>query len=84
MTSTESNRNAFALDLIPTAVLDNITVVKTATPDLPGNFAGGIVQINTKDFPANDFLFYSNWEPDSPIKPSGKDFYSDKQAKYLI
>ena len=77
MTSTESNRNAFALDLIPTAVLDNITVIKTATPDLPGNFAGGIVQINTKDFPANDFysIVIGAGFSDQTI---GKDFYSDK------
>ena len=78
MTSTETNRNAFALDLIPTAVLDNITVNKTATPDMPGNFAGGIVQINTKDFPASDFVsvLVGAGFSDETI---GKDFYSDKR-----
>ena len=78
MTSTESNRNAFALDLVPTSVLDNITVVKTATPDMPGNFAGGIVQINTKDFPASNFysVVIGAGFSDQTL---GKDFYSDKR-----
>jgi TonB dependent receptor/CarboxypepD_reg-like domain/TonB-dependent Receptor Plug Domain len=79
MTSTESNRNAFALDLIPTAVLDNITVNKTATPDMPGNFAGGIVQINTKEFPANDFfsVLVGGGFSDQTL---GKPFYGDKRG----
>ncbi|MBC7510368.1 MAG: outer membrane beta-barrel protein [Ferruginibacter sp.] len=79
MTSTESNRNAFALDLIPAAVLDNIIVNKTATPDMPGNFAGGIVQINTKEFPATDFIsvLLGTGFSDQTL---GKPFYGDKRA----
>jgi hypothetical protein len=78
MSSTESNRNAFALDLIPVAVLDNIAVNKTATPDMPGNFAGGIIQINTKEFPANDFFSVAlgTGFSDATI---GKDFYASKR-----
>jgi Outer membrane protein beta-barrel family/CarboxypepD_reg-like domain/TonB-dependent Receptor Plug Domain len=83
MTSTESNRNAFALDLIPAAVLDNITVNKTATPDMPGNFAGGIVQINTKEFPANDFYSITLGTGFSD-QTLGKNFYSDKRDKWEI
>lgn len=77
MTSTESNRNAFAFDLIPAAVIDNITVNKTATPDMPGNFAGGIVQINTKDFPANDFVSIT-LQGGFSDRTIGKDFLSGK------
>jgi outer membrane receptor for Fe3+-dicitrate len=28
-----------------------MAIVKGASPDLPGDFAGGIIQINTKDIP---------------------------------
>lgn len=49
--SSESDRKAFSLDLIPAAVLDNMLIQKTATPDMPGDFAGGFIQINTKDIP---------------------------------
>ena len=32
-------------------MLDNLIIIKSATPDLPGDFAGGIIQINTKSIP---------------------------------
>lgn len=49
--STESDRKAFSFDVIPAALLDNIVVVKSATPDVIGDFGGGIIQINTKSIP---------------------------------
>lgn len=52
--SSESDRKAFSLDIIPAAVLDNMVITKTATPDMPGDFAGGFIQINTKDIPDED------------------------------
>jgi hypothetical protein len=81
MTSTETNRNAFAFDLIPAPVIDNITINKTATPDMPGNFAGGIVQVNTKDFPASDF-FSVTLQAGFLDETYGRDFYGDKRGKY--
>ncbi|MBI3883251.1 MAG: TonB-dependent receptor plug domain-containing protein, partial [Sphingobacteriales bacterium] len=83
MTSTETNRNAFAFDLIPAAVIDNITVNKTATPDMPGNFAGGIVQINTKDFPTNDF-FSATLQVGFSSATYSRPFYSDKRSQFEI
>ena len=53
--SSESDRKAFSFDIFPANMLDNITIVKTATPDLPAEFAGGIIQINTKSIPAKNF-----------------------------
>ncbi len=47
----DPNKNSVQLDLFPTNLIDNIIVYKTFTPDLPGNFTGGLVDINTKDFP---------------------------------
>ena len=54
--STEANRRAFSFDIIPANLIDKITISKTATPDLPADFAGGAVQIETKDIPEKDFL----------------------------
>ena len=56
MPSSEPDRKAFSFDMIPSSMIDNIIVNKTATPDLPGEFAGGLVQINTKDIPVQNFL----------------------------
>lgn len=49
--STEANKKNFSFDLIPSSVIDNIIVTKTATPDLPADFSGGIVQVTTKEIP---------------------------------
>ncbi|WP_126969923.1 TonB-dependent receptor domain-containing protein [Gynurincola endophyticus] len=54
--STEPDRRAFSFDIIPSQLLDNIFIYKTATPDLPGDFAGGVTQISTKDVPTENFL----------------------------
>ncbi len=54
--STEPNRRNFSFDVVPSALIDNIIVNKTASPDLPGEFTGGVVQINTKDVPVKNFL----------------------------
>ncbi|HYF04133.1 MAG TPA: TonB-dependent receptor, partial [Patescibacteria group bacterium] len=50
-TSTEPDKKSFAFDMFPSEFLENATVTKSFTPDLPGNFAGGLVQLNTVDFP---------------------------------
>lgn len=52
--SSESDRKAFAFDIFPASILDNLVIIKTATPDLPGDFAGGIILINTKSIPTQN------------------------------
>lgn len=54
--SSEPDRRAFSFDIIPSQLLDNIFIYKTATPDLPGDFAGGLIQISTKDVPNENYL----------------------------
>lgn len=51
LTSTESEKKAFSFDLLSASLIENANVVKSYTPDLPANFAGGIVQLNTISFP---------------------------------
>ena len=57
--STESDKKAFAFDLFPSNMLDNIVVNKTATPDMPSEFAGGIVKVTTKSIPEKNFISIS-------------------------
>lgn len=47
----DPDRNDVQIDLFPTGVLENVMVYKTFTPDLVGDFAGGLVNIQTKAFP---------------------------------
>ncbi|HKV73587.1 MAG TPA: carboxypeptidase regulatory-like domain-containing protein [Gemmatimonadales bacterium] len=39
------------LDIFPAGLLESVVASKTATPDKPGDFAGGSVELTTKDFP---------------------------------
>ena len=55
-TDTDVDRKSFAFDMIPANLLENTVVVKTATPDMPGDFTGGMVQVNTLDFPAERLI----------------------------
>ena len=52
LATTEPDKKAFAFDMFPSEFLENANVAKSFTPDLPGNFAGGLVQLNTVDFPS--------------------------------
>lgn len=49
--STDPYKNSAELDLIPSNLLENIITSKTFTPDQPGSFTGGNVNIKTKSFP---------------------------------
>ena len=49
--SIDPYRNSAQLDIIPTNLLDNIVASKTFTPDLPGDFTGGSVNIDLKALP---------------------------------
>jgi TonB-dependent receptor len=59
MPSTDPYRNSSSLDLIPSQMIDNIITLKTFTPDQPGNFSGGLVNITTKSFPDKFNVFFS-------------------------
>ena len=51
LSSTEPDKKSYAFDMLPSNLLENTVISKSFTPDLPGNFSGGLVQINTIEFP---------------------------------
>jgi hypothetical protein len=51
LSSPDPNRRVVPLDIFPASLLESIVVTKTATPDRPGDFAGGSVEIRTREFP---------------------------------
>ncbi len=53
--STVPDRKAFSFDIFPSNMLDNMVIYKTASADLPGEFAGGVIDINTKATPDKNF-----------------------------
>ena len=52
LSSTEPDRRAFSFDIIPNNVVESITISKTASPNIPNDFGGGVIQITTK----NEFI----------------------------
>lgn len=47
----DPDRNTIQMDIFPTNIINNIVVLKSFTADLPADATGGIVNIETKDFP---------------------------------
>ncbi len=52
----DPEKNNIELDLFPSGIIENMMVYKTFSPRLPGNFAGGYVDIRTKRFPDERLL----------------------------
>ena len=80
LTSTEPDRKTFSFDLIPAAMIDNIIINKAFVPEYPGEWAGGLIQVNTKDIPSKNFL---NIQVGTGFNSQtiGKDFYKDQGGK---
>ncbi|MGN6103840.1 MAG: TonB-dependent receptor domain-containing protein [Kofleriaceae bacterium] len=51
--SPEPDRNAVPLDLFPTTLLSTMTVVKSYSAELPAQFGGGTLSIDTSSFPTS-------------------------------
>lgn len=79
LTSTEPDRKTFSFDLIPASMIDNIVINKAFVPELPGEWAGGLIQVNTKDIPSKNFF---NIQLGTSINTqTNGDFYKDKGGK---
>ncbi len=57
--STDPDGNSVALDVFPSSLIDNVVTTKTFTPDRPGNFTGGSIDITTTSFPNERFASLS-------------------------
>lgn len=47
----DPDRNTLQMDIFPTTLINNIVVSKNFTADLPADFTGGVLDVETKDFP---------------------------------
>ena len=52
----DPTRNSASLNLIPAGIIDNVIIRKTYTPELPGNFSGGVADVTTTGLPDEFFL----------------------------
>ncbi|MCC5918009.1 MAG: carboxypeptidase-like regulatory domain-containing protein [Cryomorphaceae bacterium] len=54
--STEVDKRTFSFDLLSAGSLDRMMIYKSGSPDLPGDFAGGVIKITTKNEVTEDFI----------------------------
>ncbi len=57
--SSEVDKRSFSFDLIPSGSIDQILIYKSGSADLPGDFAGGVIKVITKE-PFDDNYFKVN------------------------
>jgi outer membrane receptor protein involved in Fe transport len=81
MGTTEPDRKTFSFDIFPAGMIDNIIINKAFVPEFSGEWAGGMVQINTRDVPAKDYLNVSIGTGFN-TQTIGQDFYTYKGGKF--
>lgn len=56
LSSTEPDKKTFSFDLFPANVIETLVINKAFIPEYTGEWAGGLIQVNTKDIPAKNFF----------------------------
>ena len=78
--SSEADRRAFSFDMLPSSLIDNLVLYKTPAPELPADFAGAAVQIQTKSTVDNNSVDLS-YAIGYRQYTSFQDFYSYQGGK---
>jgi hypothetical protein len=47
----DPDKNSIQIDIFPTTLISNLTVLKSGLAELPADFTGGVVNIETQEFP---------------------------------
>jgi outer membrane receptor protein involved in Fe transport len=53
--STEVDVRSFSFDMIPSNMIDRMLIFKSGAAELPGEFAGGVIKVYTKQAPEENF-----------------------------
>ncbi len=57
--SSEADSRAFSFDLIPAGQIENILILKSPAPEVPADFTGGFIRIDTKEMPDDATVSFS-------------------------
>lgn len=79
--STEAYNQNFSFDIIPNSMVESVIVSKTATPDMNASFAGGFVEVKTKDIPNESFTTVTMGTSYND-QTTFKEFLTRKRGKY--
>lgn len=70
----DPDRNTLQMDIFPTNLIKNIVVSKNFTAEMPADFTGGLLNIETKDFPEDKFMSVSVSTTYNPSMHLNSDF----------
>jgi len=76
--SSETDRKSFSFDVVPSSLLDRVLVFKDPSPELPGDFAGGLVKVYLRKPNFNERLLTVNYSSGYRDGTTGKSSFSDK------
>jgi len=85
LASPEPDKKVIPLDLFPSGLLESIVTSKSYSPDQPGDYAGGLVRLRTRDFPANRIFTVSvgaGWNSESTFK-QGMGYSAGEKLSFL-
>ncbi len=71
--SPDPYRRSAPLDLFPAQIINKVVIAKTFTPDQPGSYTGGGINIVTKSFPEKSFVnfgFGGSYNPQANLQDS--------------
>lgn len=77
--STEPETKAFSFDAVSSGALDRILIYKTGAPELPGEFAGGVIKIFTRNFSDENITsisYSASYRDGTTFKP----FYNSERS----
>lgn len=78
--SMETDVKSFSFDIIPSSQIDRMLIFKSPSAELPGEFAGGLVKIFTKNIPDKNSLVI-DYSTSYRSNTTFGDFYQPNQGK---
>ncbi|WP_204356585.1 TonB-dependent receptor [Arcticibacterium luteifluviistationis] len=78
----DPDRNSLQMDIFPTSLIDNIMVSKNFSAEMPADFTGGLMNVETKAFPEHKVFnvsFGVGYNPQANLK---SDFLTYDGGKY--
>ncbi len=78
--SSEADKKSFSFDIIPSGLIDRVLIFKTPSPELPGDFAGGMVKVYTTTLQDKNQLSIS-LQTSSRTGTTGKEFKYNEPSK---
>lgn len=70
--SFENDKKAFAFDMLPSGIVERVMVYKTGSPELPGDFSGGLIKVDTKKHVDSNFTrvnYSTRYQANTTFKP---------------